>query len=180
MRALRFVATGLSVAVVAIEGLWGAYPVGAQSASEQPIARNGCLTFHEVHPQITVQKALRTQVPAGYRIYPSASSKENQKLLLREIPVVRGSEVADAQASFDARTTEPVISFRFNAVGARKFGSFTRNNVGRPFAIVLDDRVISAPVIREPILDGAGQVSGNFTIAEAQQLATKLKSGTCP
>lgn len=174
MRTLRL------VAVVATVTLFATYRVDAQTAPERPISNSGCLTFHEVHPQITVQEALRTQVPTGYRIYPSASSEDAQTLLLREIPLVRGSEVADAQAGFDARTSEPIVSFRFSPAGTRAFALFTRDNVGHPFAIVLDDRVISAPVIREPILGGKGQVSGNFTIADAQGLAAKLKSGTCP
>jgi len=169
----------LAIAAVAIGALWGDHPVSAQSA-EGPSVHSGCLSFHEVHPKITAQEASQAQVPVGYKIYPLAGSKDNERLLVREIPVVRGSDLADAQPSFDARTSEPILAFRFNAVGARKFGAFTANNVGRPFAIVIDERVISAPVIREPILGGAGQVSSNLTIAEVQRIAAKLKSGTCP
>ena len=99
---------------------------------------------------------------------------------MREVPVVRGSEVADAQASFDQVTNQPIISFRLNEVGARKFGQYTTENVGRPFAIVVGGRVISAPVTRTPILAGQGQIAGNFTIADVQELAAKLRSGTCP
>lgn len=175
MHARRCVAMGLVITVLAIGALGCAHPVAAQSASD-----SGCLSFHEVHPEITAQEASQAQVPAGYKIYPLAGSKDNERLLLREIPVVRGGEMADAQVGFDARTNEPLINFRFNQAGARKFASYTASNVGRPFAIALDGRVISAPVIREPILGGTGQISGNFTIAEAQQLATKLMSGSCP
>ena len=180
MRVSRFAAIALTVAVIAIVGLWGAYPLGAQWGAGQRVAHKGCVSFHEVHPQITVEEALQARVPAGYQIYSLAGSKDNKKLLLREIPFVRGGEMSDAEASFDARTGEPIIYFRLNAEGAGKLLSFTRNNVGRPFAIVLDNQVISSPVIREPILEGTGQVSGNFTSAQAQQLATNLKSGTCP
>jgi len=168
MRVSRFVAIPLTVAVIAIVGFWTAYPLRAQ--------QQGCVSFHEVHPQVTVQEALQTRVPAGYQIY---SLGRNEKLLLREIPFVRGGEMSDAEASFDARTGEPIISFRFNAKGAGKLLSFTQNNVGRPFAIVLDNQVISSPVIREPILGGTAQISGNFTSAQAQQLITNLKTGTC-
>lgn len=142
-------------------------------------AQTGCLSFHEVHATVTAQEATQTQVPEGFRIYPSADPP-NSQLLLRETPVLGGGEVADAQPGFDARTSWPIVNFRFNAEGARKFSSFTRHNVGRTFAIVLDGQVISAPVIREPIIGGVGQINGNFTIAETQRIAAKLKTGTCP
>ena len=94
--------------------------------------------------------------------------------------MVRGDELVDAQPGFDQRTNEPIITFRFNNAGARKFGNFTKDHVNRPFAIVLDDKVISAPVIREPILGGSGQISGNFTVETATQLAIQLSSGALP
>jgi preprotein translocase subunit SecD len=100
--------------------------------------------------------------------------------LLRETPVVQGDDLTDAQPGFDHRTNEPIISFRFNNSGARKFANFTKENVGRPFAIVLDDKVLSAPVIREPILGGSGQISGSFTVESANTLAVQLRSGALP
>jgi protein-export membrane protein SecD len=72
------------------------------------------------------------------------------------------------------------VTFRFDTAGARRFGRATQANVGRPFAIVLDKKVISAPVIREPILGGSGQISGNFTVAEANDLSVLLRSGALP
>jgi preprotein translocase subunit SecD len=72
------------------------------------------------------------------------------------------------------------VSFRFNTSGARKFAQATQENVGRPFAIVLDNKVISAPVIREPILGGSGQISGNFTVESANNLAILLRGGALP
>ena len=83
-------------------------------------------------------------------------------------------------ATFDSRTNEPVVSFRFNSSGAQRFGKVTQENVGRPFAIVLDDHVISAPVIRDAILGGSGQISGSFTVESANQLAIQLRSGALP
>ena len=100
--------------------------------------------------------------------------------MLRETPVVQGDDLVDAQPGFDSRTNEPIITFRFNQSGARKFGNFTKDNVGRPFAIVLDDKVLSAPVIREPILGGSGQISGSFTVESANRLAIQLRSGALP
>ena len=93
---------------------------------------------------------------------------------------VDGEDLNDAQPAFDNRTNEPIVSFRFNQQGALKFGQLTRDNVGRPFAIVLDNKVISAPRINEPILGGSGQISGNFTTQEATDLAIVLRSGALP
>jgi protein-export membrane protein SecD len=143
------------------------------------IGKTARLTFHEVHPSLSAQDARQTRVPPGYKIYPSGE-REDGPLVLRETPVVRGEELVRAQPEFDSRTNEPVISFTFNNAGARKFGTFTKDNVGRPFAIVLDDQVISAPVIREPILGGSGQISGNFSVESANQLAIQLRSGALP
>jgi protein-export membrane protein SecD len=145
------------------------------------IGKTARLSFHEVHPSVSAEEAKQTRVPPGYRIYPSLDREGGEgTLLLRETPVVRGDELTGAQPAFDQRTNEPVISFTFNNAGARKFGNFTKDHVGRPFAIVLDDQVISAPVIREPILGGSGQISGNFTVESANQLAIQLRSGALP
>jgi len=93
---------------------------------------------------------------------------------------VDGEDLTDAQPTFDQRTNEPVVSFRFNQKGALRFGRLTQENVSKPFAIVLDNRVVSAPVINEPILGGTGQISGRFTTQEASDLAIVLRSGALP
>jgi len=154
---------------------------GLQDTSElkKLLGETARLSFHEVHASMTAEEARQTRVPAGYRIYESGASDEGAQLL-RETPVVRGDELVDAQPAFDQQTNEPIISFRFNNSGARKFGSFTRANVGRPFAIVLDDKVISAPVIRDQILGGSGQISGSFSVETANKLAIQLRSGALP
>ncbi len=137
------------------------------------------LSFHEVSRDITAEQAKQTRPPVGFKVY-EGGSREEGALVLRETPIVRGDELTDAQPSFDQRTNEPVISFRFNNAGARKFGNFTKDHVGQPFAIVLDDKIISAPVIREAILGGSGQISGSFTVESANQLAIQLRSGALP
>ena len=154
---------------------------GLQDTAElkKLIGETAKLTFHDVHPQVTPEEAGLTRAPPGYRIYPSAE-RDGVSYLLREVPVVQGDDLTDAQPGFDQRTNEPIISFRFNNSGARKFGNFTKENVGRPFAIVLDDKVLSAPVIREPILGGSGQISGSFTVESANTLAVQLRSGALP
>jgi SecD/SecF fusion protein len=145
------------------------------------IGKTARLSFHEVHPSISAEQAKQTRIPPGYKIYPSVDREGGEgSMLLRETPVVRGDELTGAQPAFDQRTNAPVISFTFNNAGARKFGNFTKDHVGRPFAIVLDDQIISAPVIQEPILGGSGQISGNFTVESATQLAIQLRSGALP
>ena len=94
--------------------------------------------------------------------------------------MVDGADLVDAQQSFDQQTGEPDVTFRFNLRGGQKFGQVTSENVGRPFAIVLDGKVISAPVIRSPITGGTGQITGNFSLDEASSLAILLRAGALP
>lgn len=93
--------------------------------------------------------------------------------------ILSGDMLTDAQAGFD-QSSRPVVNFRFNSIGAKKFADVTRDNVGKPFAIVLDNRVITAPRINEPILGGAGMISGNFTTESANELALLLRAGALP
>ncbi|MBD9444863.1 MULTISPECIES: protein translocase subunit SecD [unclassified Rhizobium] len=93
---------------------------------------------------------------------------------------ISGDRLSDARVSFDPNTHEPVVSFRFDSAGATRFADITRQNVGNPFAIVLDDKVLSAPVIREPITGGSGQISGNFSADSATTLAAMLRAGALP
>ncbi len=91
-----------------------------------------------------------------------------------------GDRLTDARVGFDPRTNEPLVSFRFDNAGAARFGEITKANVGHPFAIVLDDKVLNAPVIREPITGGSGQISGNFSVEQANDLAALLRAGALP
>lgn len=93
--------------------------------------------------------------------------------------LVTGDMLTDSQPSFD-QGNQPVVSFKFNSLGARKFCEATRENVGKPFAIVLDNEVISAPVINEPICGGSGQISGGFTVKDAADLSLLLRAGALP
>jgi preprotein translocase subunit SecD len=92
--------------------------------------------------------------------------------------MVSGENLVDAEPSF--QQGEPVVSFRFDTVGGKRFGDATSKNVGRLMAIVLDGKVISAPRIREPILGGSGVITGRFSVAEAQDLALLLRAGALP
>ncbi|SCB60964.1 protein translocase subunit secF /protein translocase subunit secD [Rhizobium aethiopicum] len=93
---------------------------------------------------------------------------------------ISGDRLSDARVSFDPNTREPIVSFRFDSAGATRFAEITRQNVGSPFAIVLDNKVLSAPVIREPITGGSGQISGNFSADSATTLAAMLRAGALP
>lgn len=99
---------------------------------------------------------------------------------VRSRVALSGDRLSDASAGFDPNTNEPVVNFRFDNSGARAFATITRDNVGKPFAIVLDGKVLSAPVIREPITGGAGQISGSFTVQEASTLSALLRAGALP
>jgi protein-export membrane protein SecD len=94
--------------------------------------------------------------------------------------LLSGDDLADAQPAFDQRTNEPIVTFRFNTRGATLFADITQANVGRRFAVVLDDKYITAPVIRTPILGGSGQIEGNFTVESAQNLSVLLRAGALP
>ncbi len=155
-------------------------------ALKELIGKTAKLTFHEVHPQVSVEEARQSRAPSGYKIAKADPKDTGERdYVIKEAPVVGGEELADAHAGFDQRTNESIISFRFNQSGARKFGSFTKDNVGRPFAIVLDagrpeEKVLSAPVIREAILGGSGQISGSYTPESANNFAIQLRSGALP
>lgn len=142
------------------------------------------LTFHLLHPTMSAEEAASGRVPAGYEMLPSDERQgeryKDVKYLIDKREMLTGEDLADAQSGNDQRTNEPIVNFRFNQRGARIFGKVTQENVGRPFAMVLDKKVISAPVIREPILGGSGQISGSFSPQDAANLAVLLRSGALP
>jgi protein-export membrane protein SecD len=146
---------------------------------KEVIGKTAKLTFHLVDQSMSAADAQNGKVPNGSAIYQSQTPGE-PPYLLQKRTIVSGEDLIDAQAGFDSRTSEPIVSFRFNSSGAQRFGRVTQENVGRPFAIVLDDKVISAPVIREPILGGSGQISGRFSVKDANDLAILLRSGALP
>ena len=155
---------------------------GLQDTSElkKLIGETAKLTFHEVHPTMSAEDAKLTARSAGLQDLSGRRRAKAASTCCRNARSCRARISSTAQPGFDSRNGEPIINFRFNQSGARKFGDFTKDNVGRPFAIVLDDKVMSAPVIREPILGGSGQISGNFTVESANTLAIQLRSGALP
>lgn len=143
------------------------------------IGQTAKLNFHLVDSRMSGEQALQTRPPAGSVVLYSTDDPPFP-YVVEESAMVEGSDLVDAQTAFEQQTNQPVVTFRFNTTGAQKFGLVTQQNVGRPFAIVLDDEVISAPVINEPILGGSGQISGNFTVEGANDLAILLRAGALP
>ncbi len=148
------------------------------------LGKTAKMSFHLTDQRVSAAEAMQGRVPPGAKLVPDAEDKDaagNPRMhLIRKRTMVSGENLVDSQPGFDQRTNEPVVSFRFDSVGGRRFGDVTGKNVGRLFAIVLDGKVISAPVIREPILGGSGQISGSFTIKTAQDLALLLRAGALP
>ncbi len=141
------------------------------------ISRTARLTFHMVYPGMTAAQAEAQGLPAGTMILPSNDG--GAELLMEEV-ALGGESLIDAQPSFDQQRAQPVVSFRFDTSGAVRFGQITSANVGQRFAIVLDNQVITAPVIQQPITGGTGQISGNFTTESANDLAVLLRAGALP
>jgi len=143
------------------------------------LGKTAKLDFRMVDTAMPAEQALQSRVPPDEEVLYSASQPRTPYLVEKRI-LVSGGDLTDAQPGFDQRTNEPIVSFRFNTAGARKFAQVTQENVGKPFAIVLDNEVISAPVIREPILGGSGQISGSFTVQSANDLSILLRAGALP
>jgi len=144
------------------------------------LGKTAKLTFRMVDTNASVEQAVQGRVPPDDELLYGPQKEGKPPYLIEKRVVVSGEDLTDAQPGFDQRTTEPIVSFKFNISGARKFAQATQENVGRPFAIVLDNEVISAPVIREPILGGSGQISGSFTVQGANDLAILLRAGALP
>ena len=148
------------------------------SRLKELLGKTAKLDFRMVDTSIPAEQA-QGRVPADSDLLMSSTSPKTPYLVKKEV-LVTGGDLTDAQPGFDQRTNEPIVSFRFNTAGARKFSEATTKNVGLPFAIVLDNEVVSAPVIREPITGGSGQISGSFTVQGANDLAILLRAGALP
>ena len=150
---------------------------GLGSAEEllQLIGKTAKLTFHPViKNSVSCEKK-----PTITTIIIENFDDTNNCLELEKKFVVSGSQLTNAQPSFD-QNNRPAVSFQFNPVGGRKFGEYTKNNIGNPFAIVLDKQVISAPIIQSYIPGGAGIITGNFSVDESNRLAILLRAGALP
>ncbi len=120
--------------------------------------------------------------PAGSEIVPYAADSDyaGASIAVKRLGGIRGNSLTKARQNFDQQTNQPVVDITFDQQGGAKFCKLTQENVGKPFAIILDNRVISAPNINEPILGGSGVISGNFNATSSNELAILLRSGKLP
>ncbi|PZQ14987.1 MAG: protein translocase subunit SecD [Ancylobacter novellus] len=139
------------------------------------------MEFRLVDLSMPVEQAVNGRPPEGSEILQEdVGGGQTRPILVERNAMVSGADLTGATPGFDQRTREPIVQFQFNAQGARAFAQVTTANVGKPFAIVLDGKVISAPRINEPITGGSGQISGNFTVESANNLSVQLRSGALP
>jgi protein-export membrane protein SecD len=149
------------------------------SRLKELLGKTAKMEFRMVDTTVPPDQAQAGRVPPDSEVLMSSTSPKIPYVIKKQI-LVSGGDLTDAQPGFDQRSNEPIVSFRFNTSGSRKFAQATSENVGQPFAIVLDNEVISAPVIREPITGGSGQISGSFTVQQANDLAILLRAGALP
>ncbi|WP_256808223.1 preprotein translocase subunit SecD [Bradyrhizobium sp. Bra64] len=141
-------------------------------------ARRVKVSFRLIDLSMPAEQAQSGTPPAGTEVL--SGFKDKSLYLVARDSALDGDDISYAAPGFASGTKDPIASFRFNGRGTRRFAHVTEENIGRPFAIVLDGKVISAPVIREPITGGSGQISGNFTLEEANSVAMLLRAGSLP
>ena len=144
------------------------------------IGKTAKLTFQMVDDTVTPDDIAAGRIPPDSVLLPSDDNYDKNGVVVKRRSVVDGKMLVSASAGFDQQTGRPDIAFRFDGQGTRRFAEASSQNVGKRFAIVLDNRIISAPVINEPITTGSGQITGNFTTDSAAQLALLLRSGALP
>nr|WP_309501443.1 protein translocase subunit SecD [uncultured Roseovarius sp.] len=149
--------------------------IGSAAELKEIIGTTAQLTFQ---PVVSRTSNKDERPGPGNELLPSLDD-EGVYYILEAAPVVTGEDLVDAQPDFD-QNGRPAVSFRFNPTGARSFGDYTAENIGNPFAIVLDDEVISAPVIQSHIPGGSGIITGNFSVEESTNLAVLLRAGALP
>lgn len=148
------------------------------------LGKTAKMTFHMVDVSASPEDIYTGKVKPGTRLLPSDDPGERYsdgsplKYAIKGRVMLSGEQLTSSTATYEQG--QPVVAFKFNTLGARKFAKITQENVGKPFAIVLDNKVITAPVIRDPILSGSGIISGNFTVQSANDLALLLRAGALP
>ena len=141
------------------------------------------MSFQLVDETADIAQAQKGIVPIGSELLQRKAEKGVQDrgpVVVYKRVLVAGDRLTDAKADFDQRSGRPIISFRFDTVGARQFADVTKDNVNHRFAIVLDKKVLTDPNIQEPILGGSGMITGNYTSQEASDLALLLRAGALP
>jgi len=149
--------------------------IGSAAELKALIGTTARLTFNPVRGRTADENA----DPGARNVLLPSADEPGMFYIIEQTPVVSGEDLVDAQPAFD-QNGRPAVNFRFNPSGARKFGDYTAQNIGQPFAIVLDDEVISAPVIQSAIPGGSGIITGNFSVEESTDLAVLLRAGALP
>ena len=149
--------------------------IGSAEELKDLIGTTAKLTFHAV-VRTTGDPETRVQ---SRQILLTSEDEPGTYYILEKSPVITGEQLVDAQAAFD-QNNQPAVSFRLNPAGGRIFGEYTANNIGTPFAIVLDNSVVSAPVIRSHIPGGSGIITGRFSVEETSKLSIQLRAGALP
>lgn len=149
--------------------------LGSADELKSLIGTTARLTFHTVVGRTTEAGT----APGPRQIVLPSANEPGIYYVLDSQPVLSGEELTDSQPAFDDRG-RPAVNFRFNPTGARIFGDYTAQHIGQPFAIVLDEKVLSAPVIQSHIAGGSGIITGNFTVEESTELAVLLRAGALP
>lgn len=151
------------------------------SALKSLLGQTAKLEFKLVDTTANPADLARGIAPIGSEVAPYPDNPMGQPVIaVKRQVMVSGDELIDAQQGYDQQSNAPVVNIRFNGSGANKFARTTQQNVNKPFAMLLDGKVLSAPNINEPILGGSAQISGNFTVESANQLAIALRSGKLP
>ncbi|WP_341791048.1 protein translocase subunit SecD [Rickettsia endosymbiont of Gonocerus acuteangulatus] len=140
------------------------------------LGKTAKLTFHLVDENANVEEAVKGHVPMGSML---VQGDRMGYLVVKKKAILGGDSLTTAAASFD-QNSQAVVSFSFNSLGSKLFGEVTKNNVGKHLAIVLDNKLLSAPTINQPIMGGSGIISGDFTVESANELALLLRAGSLP
>ena len=143
------------------------------------LGKTAKLEFKMVDQTATPDQLAANTAPIGSQIlsYPDSPAK---RIAVQRRVIISGDELVDANQGFDQGNNQPVVNIRFDSAGGRKFAKVTQENTGKPFAMILDNVVLSAPNINEPILGGSAQITGHFTVETANELAISLRSGKLP
>ncbi len=142
------------------------------------LGKTAKLTFHLVDENADLAQALKGHLPTGSALY-SGDNEGKYLAVVKKKVLLSGDQLNNAQAGF-GQNMQPIVSFSFNNLGSKIFAEITKENPGKRLAIILDNKLLSAPVINEPIIGGSGQISGNFTVESANDLALLLRAGALP
>ena len=142
------------------------------------LGKTAKLAFHIVEKGITIENLIKSPIRSSLKVLEIEEKGQKHRVVVYNRPAMTGEMLIDAQVAFDHDM--PIVAFKLNNMGAKVFGDISSTNIGKAIAIVLDDKILSMPVVKEPILGGSGIISGNFSVATANELALLLRAGALP